>query len=99
MNKLIVLLSVLMMAMSVSAFAADDVVNPKLEQAKELRVQATKASMQADDLLKQAIALEIEANKPKPGEKMRGGNQQCYWDCLRDHHGDGYTCNRACGFY
>lgn len=98
MKKMIVLLAVVAMSIGASAWAADEAINPKLEQAKELRVQATKASMQAAKLLEQAKELELEAMRPKPGEKMRGGDFICFSACIYGNHGDNSICKIVCGF-
>ena len=74
MKKMIVLVAVLVMAMSASAWAEDAAVKPaaksKQEQARELIMQGIQLNMQAADLFKQAAKLEAEIVK-KPGEKMR----------------------------
>jgi hypothetical protein len=95
MRKFIVLLAAFIMALSVSAFAAEDAANPNLEKAKELRVQATKLSLQAAELNKQAAQLELETLN-KPGEKMRGFSVNCTSDCVNESHGDFYSCKQAC---
>jgi len=99
MKNVIVLVAVLVMSMCASAWAEEAAVTPeakqKIEKAQELRVEAAKLSMQADKLSREATDLEKAAS----GEKMRGGNINCYYDCKGGRHGDAYVCNRACGYY
>lgn len=101
MKKMFMLFAVVLGFGMTTVHAADATPNPKLEEAKELRVQATKARMQAEDLTKRANELELEAvkNETKSGDKQRGGNYNCFSDCLRYNHGDGYSCKRSCGYY
>lgn len=104
MKKLAVLLYAVVMGFALNVYAADGESNAKLKEAGELRGQAVKAQMQADSLLKRAIAIEreIAESEVKSGEKMRGrspGSYACVSDCLSNRHGDLYTCRRACGAY
>lgn len=103
MKKIVAVLYAVLLGFAFTAYAADADSNPKLNEAKELRVQAVKAQMQADSLLKraQAIELEIAQSQKNSGEKMRGREypSSCISSCIGGNHGDYYLCAKSCGWF
>lgn len=102
-KTLAMLFAALALGGNLAAHAADAPADPRLEEVAELRVQAAKAAMQADELLKRAqdIEMSVAEDLAKNADKTRGRRYpyQCVENCLTSRRGDLYTCQRACGAF
>jgi hypothetical protein len=97
--KKMFLLFFIVLGFSLTAHAQG--LDPRLQEALDLRAQSTKASMQAEALAKRAADIELGIAKEDAGkgDKTRGaGVHQCVIDCINTSRGL-YNCRQACGAY